>query len=370
MKKLILIFAMIFTLCIPEVFASAPDMEFFVPTEYQLMTELYKNDAQGFIKSKEDFLERCEFINARILDGREFPEQKIIYDDARVFFENINHEKYIWVLLPVSRKDFEADVVKNTEWLPERQYIIALFKVTERTEFLFAVPTCIFGVPNYEINTFQIIKGKDRNKGIIHYRNILRYDFTCDSDNHLNGVSYRQEKNQPQGYCLAHYYPLNKKPESLDFDKKPEACDFGYFPLNWEKIDMDASAFLWDLKKPLKYSLQNAFDNNSATSFVENTDDDLMKINFRLGKPVEKAAVINGYAKNDELYECNNRIKSISNYFELSDNVPGYQFVQLKSTNVFFTSVYKGSKYNDTCLAEINFFYNGEWIFSDLDERF
>jgi len=47
-----------------------------------------------------------------------------------------------------------------------------------------------------------------------------------------------------------------------------------------------------------------------------------------------------------------------------------YQVFEL--SNKFYTlkvdSIYKGTKYNDTCLAELNFFCDDEWIFGDIDE--
>lgn len=125
---------------------------------------------------------------------------------------------------------------------------------------------------------------------------------------------------------------------------------------------------MWDLKKPLKYGLQNAFDGNPATSFVENTEDDLMKINVWLGKPTDKMAIINGYAANQKLYSFNNRIKEIGGYFQLSDSVLDYQFIPCRSTNIPFTAKYNGEKYNDTCLAELTFYYEGEWLFGDVYE--
>lgn len=79
MKKSLLLFTLIFTLSVQSIFAKAPDMEYFLPTEYQLMTELYKNDAHGFIKSKDYFLEICESINSRILNGR---EEGLKYNDT------------------------------------------------------------------------------------------------------------------------------------------------------------------------------------------------------------------------------------------------------------------------------------------------
>lgn len=37
-------------------------------------------------------------------------------------------------------------------------------------------------------------------------------------------------------------------------------------------------------------------------------------------------------------------------------------------TNVSFTSYYNGEKYNDTCIAEINYLYEKEWLFGEIDE--
>jgi len=90
---------------VPFVFANVPDMEFFLPTEYQHLTELHEKDAQKFIKKNADFLQKCDFLNSKILDGREYPEQKVLYDDARVFSEGVNGEKYIWVLLSVGAEE-------------------------------------------------------------------------------------------------------------------------------------------------------------------------------------------------------------------------------------------------------------------------
>ena len=138
------IFIALILLCLSSAFTQAADMEYFLPTEYQLMTELYKNDAQGFIKGNADFLKKYEYINSRVLCGREYPEQKILYDNARVFFENVNYEKYIWVLLPVTRNNDEAEAVKNTDWATEFQYILAFFKHRQKenkSDLIFIAPT-------------------------------------------------------------------------------------------------------------------------------------------------------------------------------------------------------------------------------------
>ena len=72
---------------------------------------------------------------------------------------------------------------------------------------------------------------------------------------------------------------------------------------NNDGVTIQASHCLFDSKSPFKYSIQNAFDGNPATSYVENTEDDLMKIDVWLGEAVEQMAIINGYASNEFLYK-------------------------------------------------------------------
>ena len=82
---------------------------------------------------------------------------------------------------------------------------------------------------------------------------------------------------------------------------------------NDRRVRIQASDYLFDSRCPLKYSIQNAFDGNPATSYVENTEDDLMKIVLRkisVRKDLEvKFAIINGYASSSSLYKANNRSK-------------------------------------------------------------
>ena len=348
-------------------FAQAPDMEFFAPTEYMYMSELIKSAREAFLQKNPDIMEKAEHINSYFLDGREYPEQQILYDKIRVFSEILNSETYIWILIPCTRNNDELRAVKDTAWVPKHKYILALLeKENNENAPICIMPTCFFSVNRYKVNTYQIIKGKQKNKGIVHYYNTLDFKWNVDSENRHIGVEYKKTKGQPKGYVRANYYLLDEKPDTIELSEAVHS--YGYIPKNWEYIQIDASAFLWDLKKPLKYGLQNAFDGNPATSFVENTEDDLMKINVWLGKPTDKMAIINGYAANQKLYSFNNRIKEIGGYFQLSDSVLDYQFIPCRSTNIPFTAKYNGEKYNDTCLAELNFYYEGKWLFGDVYE--
>ncbi|MBR2361346.1 MAG: hypothetical protein IKA80_01690, partial [Spirochaetaceae bacterium] len=176
----------------------------------------------------------------------------------------------------------------------------------------------------------------------------------------------RKVKGQPVGFITAAYYYL--------FEEEPAETEYseylpGFALKNWDYINIYASDFLWDLNDPLKYGLQNAFDGNPATSYVENTEDDMMKIEIPLGKPSDKMAIINGYAQSESLYLKNNRVKYVADYFLLKDNTLSYQYIPCRSTIVDFTEIYHGEKYNDTCIAEINYYFENHWLFGDINEQ-
>ena len=158
-------------------------------------------------------------------------------------------------------------------------------------------------------------------------------------------------------------------------------------------IHIDCSKPLIDEKDTFKYTIQNAFDKNPATSYVEDTDDDLMYISFGLsyknskGKPEmvnnKKIAIINGYAKNYDLYKNNNRVKEINGdiysngelLFKhketlfLDDFKFDYQVFDWEPRESFSVqNIYKGSKFNDTCIAEIDFCNKKSgWLFGGLN---
>ena len=348
-------------------FAQAPDMEFFAPTEYMYMTELKGSEREAAIKNTPLLIEKAEHINSYFLDGREYPEQQILYDKIRVFSEILNSETYIWILIPCTRNNDELKAVKDTAWVPKHKYILALLKKENNVNAPICImPTCFFSVNWYKVNAYQIIKGKQKNKGIVHYYNTLDFKWNVDSENRHIGVEYKKTKGQPKGYVRANYYLLDEKPDTIELGEAVHS--YGYIPKNWEYIQIDASAFLWDLKKPLKYGLQNAFDGNPATSFVENTENDLFLISCQTGKPSEKIAIINGYTQNKSLYVLNNRIRETDGYFTLKDNTLNYQFIDNHGSEIEVTKIYPGAKYNDTCISEMNIFIDENWLFGDLDE--
>lgn len=126
------------------------------------------------------------------------------------------------------------------------------------------------------------------------------------------------------------------------------------------------------------YSLINMFDNNPETSFVEDSKDDNISLKFGLhlnDSNVKKVKIINGYAQSESLYFKNNRVKTLSikngnNTTEvvlkesLEPQIIAVDFAA-KGFSIKSTELYKGMKYNDTCIAEFNILTDEGWLISD-----
>ena len=347
--------------------AQAPTMKALVPTEWELMNELTEAETKKFMENHKEIFDYCEKISFSHLEGRHFPEQNVCLEETKVFKEAVNGDTFYWVLVPGNRMNDTKKMMEGVSWVSEKHYFLGLVRVEDgRDRLLFLHPTLNIDTDGrsfyYAVRTYQIIKGKDRNKGIIYYENRFRFDTKEVPGTKFNDV--RKVKGQPVGFITAaHYYLFEEEPAETEY------CEYlpGFALKNWDHINIYASDFLWDLNDPLKYGLQNAFDGNPATSYVENTEDDMMKIEIPLGKPSDKMAIINGYAQSESLYLKNNRVKYVADYFLLKDNTLSYQYIPCRSTIVDFTEIYHGEKYNDTCIAEINYYFENHWLLGDMD---
>jgi hypothetical protein len=181
-------------------------------------------------------------------------------------------------------------------------------------------------------------------------------------------------KNQLSGKNQSFYYFLEDITKTQGMENY--LCRSLYHDYNIPYINITASDCLIDPNIPLRYSLQNAFDGDPATSYVENTEDDLMELEFsgiyKLGY-MNRIAIINGYAQNIMLYNSNNRIKKIKrgpDEVELRDDHISYQFLDtpVKPQFVIITDIFKGTRYNDTCIAELNLLTDEGWLFGEVNE--
>ena len=360
--------------------AQAPTMKALVPTEWELMNELTEAETKKFMENHKEVFDYCEKISFSHLEGRHFPEQNVCLEETQVFKEAVNGDTFYWVLVPGNRMNDTKKMMEGVSWVPEKHYFLGLVRVENgRDRLLFLHPTLNIDTDGrsfyYAVRTYQIIKGKDKNKGIIYYENRFRFDTKEVPETKFNDV--RKVKGQPVGFITAaHYYLFEEEPAETEY------CEYlpGFALRNWDYINIYASDFLWDLNDPLKYGLQNAFDGNPATSYVENTEDDLFEIKIYDAKYHPLFAIINGYAQNEKLYMDNNRVKLFNYDYNLSDGTLNYQFIKGQGdTKLVVKDFYKGLKYSDTCIAELNMkavkdFYaelkpeESDWIFGDIDD--
>jgi hypothetical protein len=199
-------------------------------------------------------------------------------------------------------------------------------------------------------------------------------------------------KDQIMGWTEAVYFIWDEISKITSEDALGHPQQYGlFYPPELQRITISASDCLVDPQIPLRYGIQNAFDGDPATSFVENTEDDLMIIEFQvftLNDTICQIAIINGYAQNETLYNNNNRVKKIgtARYEWNTDNT--YLILDINDTKVlcddclspqifetdfaralYVLEIYKGNKYNDTCIAEIDIFVpEYGWIFGDINE--
>jgi hypothetical protein len=159
---------------------------------------------------------------------------------------------------------------------------------------------------------------------------------------------------------------------------------------NRSPVRITASNCLVDPDVPLRYSLQNAFDGEPSTSYVENTEDNLIYIDllYTNYREIKQIAIINGYAQNRDLYIKNNRVREISfdtyqlnstqteleqiflGRLPLEDNTLDYQFITIEEpARLKISAIFLGTVYNDTCIAELNFLTDNGWLFGDINEQ-
>lgn len=131
--------------------------------------------------------------------------------------------------------------------------------------------------------------------------------------------------------------------------------------------------------KEVVYDALNAFDNDTETVWVENKKDsgidERLTVVFYEPIKIDEIQIINGFAHKD-YYKKNNRVKTLNigflytdagyvREYTLKDNCENFQSIYLDETftvdALVFTiqDVYRGTKYNDTCIDEIRFCHNG-----------
>lgn len=122
------------------------------------------------------------------------------------------------------------------------------------------------------------------------------------------------------------------------------------------------------------YSVNQLYDQNYSTCWTEGVEGDgigqTVTVNFESRVKINTLNIVNGYNKTYDLYQKNNRVKKVTLIFddgseetvELKDSFNISQSIsftekQTKTVKVRIDEVYKGTKYEDTCLTEMTLTY-------------
>lgn len=359
MQKGITILITLLILCLSLAHAEAPELRNVMPSSWKKLTRLSAEEEAKFLegraylngKSEHEYNMRY-YINRRQDGG--FP-----LDYSRVYKQTAGSDTfYRLVMTGEENPDFFNPYISFAQGLigthngKQVILVIGLYNVLEAWQH----------GTKARFHSIEIIQENEKARGILVTQ--VAVDINDSSD--YSFTSYTKGKIAGRGGCS--YYLL----ETIPIGKAMIGWNTGpYFISGSPEISIRASPFLVDPRMPLRYSLQNAFDNDPSTSYVENTEDDLMKIEVSAGSLIQTVAIINGYAENAFLYQSNNRVKEIANegverketYIDivpgtkhlLQDSIIGKQYVSKFNGNyIFVTQVFSGTKYDDTCIAELN----------------
>ena len=395
MKKILSLITILFC-TVHFSFSGAPELKNMMPNSWQKLTRLSTQEELVFF-NQQQVMHDIENVKS---DSWASPEY--IIAEKRVYKEIVNNIEFYRVLTCNQRMTefFEADY--NDKSVSEDYY--ENFRTRRIQQTIYARPKAkdIIKISALEYRVYGIAEGNMETEGCEY---LIFNDVFIKALNKneigffITEVNIEYQRKNIEQKCVLYYSKLKNQmrgSNSCKFLRVNNKEDFSKaFNDSNRRIRIHASNCLFDSKCPLKYSIQNAFDGNPATSYVENTDDDFMTISLPgYGKEYSgnfTISIINGYALNENLYKKNNRVKKINlvGYklndtktelierspkileFEdgdLSPQISSLDFVCFGPFYFKVSSIYSGNTYNDTCIAELNFKDKEEWFFGETND--
>lgn len=367
MKKKLSVITVLFII-LQTAFTQAPELKNMMPNSWQKLTRLSGAE-------EKDFFQKSEVRTAiQSIDNFFFSKTKIEEKYYQVFTETncgIQFYRFLISDSPLEEgytREYKNKTLTEEECLKmqgEKEciwQIVFLKNKKNELQKIFIRPYAKYWVSQGEWEGYKfndlMIKPLNKNE-IGFFITEISVAFTADREKmkqNIVPINYHTCKNQIDAS------------NNIDFSKYKIKENI---VSAWNKngIRIQASTCLFDSNCPFKYSIQNAFDGNPATSYVENTEDDLIKLVLGIGGgDVTEIALINGYASNEQLYYMNNRIKKLGKSKYFKDDSLNYQIIPCFGNDLSFTEVFKGKKYNDTCIAEVNLKVNKKWFYGDINE--
>lgn len=365
------VFVLLFAV-IPALYAEAPELRNVMPNSWRKITRLTSVEEEAFLINNKSLLDSIvENMYSEPFEGY-FLIKDCIYTTSRVYKEQAGTDTF-YRIITSSTKDPDFNNAHECRFMQNfiYNYNGKLVWLTDGVYNYLSIP----GQRNvnfFYYTSIHIVQGNGCAKGVMVAT--LGVGYITDGEE----KGYAATKGQIIGSTRVYYYLMEEVEKKINNEE-------------YAVIQITASGSLVDQNCPLRYGLQNAFDGDPSTSYVENTEDDLMEIDLTYAnyEKITKIAVINGYAQNTSLYRRNNRIKTIGikspewnddrsylvdkikDNLSLKDNCLSYQFFNVSfPSGVDILDIYRGEIYNDTCIAELNLNVDGYgWLFGDINEQ-
>ena len=335
------------------------------------------------VTDKENILENAYDVIVSAIKKKVDNYPCVLYKYPDFKYNELYTEKYengtIYRLL-LADEEITADKILNMsfDYIGQAMFIIknsslyfiayTFFRYNEDHDGMFASSK----VDVYE--GMEVINRNNQIKGVMKHKSEVEVRTHTNED---TGSHWIENK----GFSNADYYEWKdlQNPQKYNLIKDNVYLFDGYN----NRIEIESTRPLIDKKRPLMYTIQNAFDGNPATAYVEDTKSNYsdyigITIEFSEAIEIQRILIINGYSANENLYKNNNQIKTI----EIGDKYSTFGKLELKnimepqvmdisvneniSFSIFSDELVKGRKYTDTCISELDI-YNKEigWLFGE-----
>jgi hypothetical protein len=350
------------------VHAEAPELRNVMPNSWKKVTRLTGEEESIFLQRNRVLMDRiAEEIVEEPFEELNFRIKEVMYTNTRVYKEQVGSDTFYRLLIGKQRNPVYTDQ-KDIQFLQALAYdrdgeLVLLAMGTYNKDSKYPSQHGTF-VKMYRAIT--ITEGQGKAQGVLLSYVTLEFEEGTEGDIVYTGTT----KGQLCGGTGGMYMLMDdaRRITGNKYNKRRNGSYFFYDEDIVPRIEIEASLCLVDLKNPLWYGIQSAFDGDPTTSYVENTGDDLIIIRILVGG-ARKLAIINGYAQNQPLYYANNRVKKLiwPTEIELADNTLDYQFAKIPHGQELKTSeLYRGNKFSDTCIAELNVKVEHGWLFGDI----
>lgn len=264
--------------------------------------------------------------------------------------------------------DYDFDDVDNFNYEDDFNYNKNQNNNKKNNNKLIAILSCIILVLVMIFIVFKLnIFDKINNQPVASISNVDSYSDYDENEEYIDEESYDEEfgeeNENSSNEDLENKIDKNENISNTNQTSKPKTLN---------KINIlysECSSILHDTSNK-NYDSTKVLDNDFSTVWSEGVSGygsgEWIKLEFDSTYTVKKIKIVNGLVNKKNGYYNNNRPESLTLQFSdgssqtvyLEDNNTGYQVIDINEVDTYYVkfvinSVYYGSKYDDTCIADI-----------------